>query len=233
MNFIESLLAKIPDLNYTPFFNKFWDDITFEFILKLIIIYFFIVWIAIVVWVIKDIWNRTDSIIFQTLCILIVLILTPLWVFLYILIRPSKTLFEKYYEEIEENLDTLSNIIKWKVENEEKILYCPECNQEINEDFSFCPSCESKIKTNCISCNKEIRVWWKICPYCWEEQNKEDKKNNDENEDINNNLEKDFSSEESKDNNKRENKKKDKNDNENISILDDDSLLKEIWENNV
>ncbi len=221
MDFIESLLAKIPDLNYAPFFNEFWEDITFEFILKLIIIYFFIVWIAIVVWVIKDIWNRTESIIFQTLCILIVLIFTPLWVFLYILIRPSKTLFEKYYEEIEENLDNLSNIIKWKVENEEKILYCPECNQEIKEDFSFCPNCESKIKTNCISCDKEIRIWWKICPYCWKEQNNKD---DTENKDVYNNLEENSNLKEDKKNKKEE---------KNINILDDDSLLEWIWENNV
>lgn len=170
MDYLESLLSKIPSLNYNPIFKMFREDITFEFILKLIIIYFFIVWIAIVVWVIKDIWNRTDSILFQILCILIVLILTPLWVFLYILIRPSKTLFEKYYEEIEDNLDVLSTIIKDKINTEQKVISCLNCNEEIEQDFSFCPNCKSEIKSKCKWCSKEIRIWWKICPFCWDEQ---------------------------------------------------------------
>ncbi len=51
------------------------------------------------VWVAKDINNRTRSIILQVFCILIVLFLTPLGIFIYLLIRPQKTLFEKIFEE--------------------------------------------------------------------------------------------------------------------------------------
>ncbi len=177
MEYIESLLKKIPSLNYNPIFKTFREDITFEFILKLIIIYFFIVWIAIVVWVIKDIWNRTDSILFQIFCILIVLILTPLWIFIYILIRPSKTLFEKYYEEIEENLDILSKIVKWTVSIENKAMICPKCKKWIEDNFTFCPNCKTELKIKCIWCTKEIRIWWKICPFCWKEQEKNESNN--------------------------------------------------------
>lgn len=51
------------------------------------------------VWVAKDINNRTRSIVLQVFCILIVLFLTPLGIFIYLLIRPQKTLFEKIFEE--------------------------------------------------------------------------------------------------------------------------------------
>ncbi len=51
------------------------------------------------VWVAKDINNRTRSFVLQIFCILIVLFLTPLGIFIYLLIRPQKTLFEKIFEE--------------------------------------------------------------------------------------------------------------------------------------
>jgi hypothetical protein len=62
----------------TPFMNFMWDSITIESVLKFAIVYFFVIWIAVIVWVIKDISNRTDNLILQILSILIVVIFTPL-----------------------------------------------------------------------------------------------------------------------------------------------------------
>lgn len=87
-------------------------SITVEFVIKFIIVYFFIIWISLVVWVLKDIRNRTSNILFQFICLLIPILLTPFGIFVYILIRPSKTLYEKYYDEIEENLDIINEIIE-------------------------------------------------------------------------------------------------------------------------
>lgn len=89
-----------------------WDFMTLENIIKFIIIYFFIIWVAIIVWVIKDIRIRTNSIFFQIISVLIVLIWTPFLVFIYLLIRPGKTIYERYYDEIEDNLDIMSEIIE-------------------------------------------------------------------------------------------------------------------------
>ncbi|MBP7822724.1 hypothetical protein KA050_00025 [Candidatus Gracilibacteria bacterium] len=68
-------------------------------VLRGIIVYLFVVWFCIVVWVVRDITNRTRSVTFQVLSILLVLGLTPLGIFIYLLIRPQKTLFEKVFEE--------------------------------------------------------------------------------------------------------------------------------------
>jgi F0F1-type ATP synthase membrane subunit b/b' len=64
----------------------------------------------------KDISNRTNNILLQVLSVLIILFITPFWIFIYLLIRPSNTLFEKYYQEIEENLDIFHKIIEEKIE---------------------------------------------------------------------------------------------------------------------
>lgn len=76
-------------------FNQF----DLNLILRGLVLYIFVIWFCIVVWVAKDISNRTRSIVLQIFSILIVLFLTPLGIFIYLLIRPQKTLFEKIFEE--------------------------------------------------------------------------------------------------------------------------------------
>ena len=145
---------------------------TFESFAKLAVLYFFVIWISIIVWVIRDISNRTDSVILQFISILIVLLGTPLWIFIYLLIRPTKTLFEKYYDEIENNLDFLTKSIKekYKKEDQEKELTtCYDCNYPVEKGFKFCPNCNIELKYSCKSCNKKIDKNWKICAHCWEE----------------------------------------------------------------
>jgi len=95
---------------------SFWENITLEMFIKFSLLYFFILWIALVVWVARDISNRTDSIVFQVICILLMILLTPLGIVIYLMIRPRTTLFEKYYHEIDENLEMFHKFIEAKAE---------------------------------------------------------------------------------------------------------------------
>lgn len=70
-----------------------------DIVVRTVVIYFFIVWFCVVVWVVRDVTNRTRSILFQVLSIIMVLFLTPLGIFLYLLLRPQKTLFEQVFED--------------------------------------------------------------------------------------------------------------------------------------
>ncbi len=106
--FIKNMRTPSPD----SLFGKLWEVVNFEMALKFAVLYVFIVWIATVVWVIKDITNRSSVIVLQILCILLVVLLPFIWIFMYLLIRPSNTLLEKYYAEIEENLDIVSEFIQ-------------------------------------------------------------------------------------------------------------------------
>jgi hypothetical protein len=60
----------------------------------------------------KDISIRTNSLLFQVFCVLTILILTPFWIFIYLLVRPRRTLYDKYYEEIEENLAIIDELVE-------------------------------------------------------------------------------------------------------------------------
>lgn len=69
-----------------------------DLLFRSIIVYFFVVWFCLVVWVVRDITNRTNSVVFQVFSILLVLFLTPLGIFIYLLLRPQRTLFEQVFE---------------------------------------------------------------------------------------------------------------------------------------
>lgn len=175
MNETNKFIDKIMTFDYLTFLSNTFAILTFESFLKLILIYFFIVWVAIIIWVTRDIINRTNNVLLQIFAILTVLLWTPLGIVIYLLIRPSRTLFEKYYEEasiLEEdlsefNLDDIKDQLK-KV--------CPHCEYEVNAEYKFCPNCRICLKKECISCKKELKPEWTFCPVCWKDQeNKVDK----------------------------------------------------------
>jgi hypothetical protein len=65
------------NLDISNILEIFYEAVTFDVFLKFSIVYFFIIWIAILLWVIKDISNRTDNIFLQIISILSILFLTP------------------------------------------------------------------------------------------------------------------------------------------------------------
>lgn len=140
--------------------------LSLDLVIKLVLIYFFVFWGALVIWVIKDVTNRSTSLILQVVAILLVLVFTPLFGLpIYLLIRPRSTIFEQYYENAE--LETL--------ETEEQAHYCFSCNATVEKDFHYCPHCRAELRTECVACQHLIQKNWQLCPYCGAEQVSEKK----------------------------------------------------------
>jgi hypothetical protein len=151
--------------------------------LEATIAYLAILWIAIIIWVSKDANNRTNSLLFQVFSILIVIILTPLFgLLLYLIIRPTKTLTEKYLESIQ--LQILDE--EGKKDSMEK---CPSCNKHINKEYKFCPHCAVKLQKICFSCKKMYQTNWDICPYCGKKEPMKGKKQKASNDEMKENME--------------------------------------------
>lgn len=143
------------------FFLNLWSAIvssmSISLLIKVVIGYAFIIWGAFVIWVIKDISNRTGSIFLQAISIFIILFFTPIFGLpIYLLIRPRHTLFEQLYEENE--LDEECEDIETHM--------CHSCGGAVRPEFHFCPHCETELLRACGSCGKEIETKWKICPFC-------------------------------------------------------------------
>ena len=154
----------------------FLSSLTFEDFIKIIVIYLVLLWASIVVWVTKDIINRTDNILFQIVAILTVLIWTPLGLILYFLIRPSKTLFERHYEEWDYEMEDNTDIEQVIKELERVIVQnsfnskCRSCWFSVKKDYKFCPNCRIDLIKRCNSCDKSINDKWDYCPHCWHDQ---------------------------------------------------------------
>lgn len=66
-----------------------------------LVTYLLLLWLALIIWVTKDIICRTNNIAFQIISIFLVVFLNIFGVIIYIAIRPSKTLIEKFFEDLE------------------------------------------------------------------------------------------------------------------------------------
>jgi len=132
---------------------------SFDLILKATLIYIAFFWLSLVVWVTKDVINRSNSIIFQSFSILLNTFLPIFGLIIYLLIRPSKTLLDKYYDDLE-----LKSLSMGK--------FCPKCSNSVSDDFEYCPECGLSLKNDCNSCKKQSFKDYKICPFCGEKKNK-------------------------------------------------------------
>jgi len=96
----QDFFAFLFQIDYLGFISVIFENMTLEIGMKILVVYLLLLWLGIAVRVTKDILNRTNSILLQMLCILLILVGTPLGIFFYLLIRPSRTLYERYYEEL-------------------------------------------------------------------------------------------------------------------------------------
>lgn len=83
---------------------EFIDSPSFQTLQLGLITYLGLLWLSIIIWVTRDAIHRSDSLIFQVIAILLNIIFPVLGVLLYLIIRPSKTSNERYYEEMEHKL---------------------------------------------------------------------------------------------------------------------------------
>ena len=134
------------------------SHLSFETIIKAVVIYVCVMWIAFIIWVVKDITTRTSSVLFQVFCILIMIVLTPVFGWpIYVLIRPRTTLFEEYYGS--EGYAEASD-------ESRAMMTCQKCNARIEKDFFFCPHCRTELLHPCPGCDRIVSTRWKICAYC-------------------------------------------------------------------
>jgi hypothetical protein len=130
--------------------------------LKLVALgYFSLLWLAIIIWVTRDVLQRSSSIVLQAFSILLNIAVPFLGVLLYLIIRPGKTRMERYYEELERNV--------LESETPEGQNACSKCLTPADKDFSFCPNCGESLKKSCPKCRKTYPIIWNICPFCGKE----------------------------------------------------------------
>jgi hypothetical protein len=121
------------------------------------LIYAGVLWLSLIIWVARDSIERSNSIIFQVFNILLNIALPVFGLIIYLIMRPSKTLMERYYEELEYKLIT---------ENQEEFEHCPDCEGHLQANYIYCPECEAQVKKPCPHCKEAYKMEFHSCPFC-------------------------------------------------------------------
>lgn len=87
-------------------------------IIAVLIGYLVLLWVSLIVWTTKDIISRSNNVIYQLIAILLVVVFNIFGLLLYLGIRPSKTLIEKFFEDLE--YEALAQATKIDPANEKK-----------------------------------------------------------------------------------------------------------------
>ena len=114
-------------------------------------------WISLMVWVYRDMRSRSRDPLLRVLAVLLVIVLFLPGIFVYLILRPSRTLEDEYQKTLEEEA-LLQSI--------EERPTCPGCGGRIKDNWMICPSCYTRLKKTCHECGRLMELGWNLCPYC-------------------------------------------------------------------
>lgn len=116
-----------------------------------------IFWASLVIWVYRDIRDRTRDLSLQVISVFLVMAFPLLGLLLYLILRPRETLEEAYARSLEE--EALLREI-----GEDSA--CPSCRRFVEKDFLYCPHCRSQLREPCAGCGRPLSFSWIACPTC-------------------------------------------------------------------
>jgi hypothetical protein len=120
-----------------------------------------LLWLSIIVWVYRDIRDRTRDVGLQVLAVFVVMMFFPGFnipgLALYLMLRPRDTLEEAYARSLEE--EALLREI-----GDEGL--CPSCRRFADKNWRTCPFCQTQLKDVCSQCEQLLSFNWVACPFC-------------------------------------------------------------------
>ncbi len=120
-----------------------------------------LLWLSIIVWVYRDIRDRTRDLGLQVLAVFVVMMFFPGFnipgLALYLMLRPREALEEAYARSLEE--EALLREI-----GDEGL--CPSCRRFVERAWRVCPFCQTHLNDVCQECSQLLSFNWVVCPYC-------------------------------------------------------------------
>jgi len=124
-----------------------------------------LLWLSIIVWVYRDIRERTRDLGLQVLAVFVVMMFFPGFnipgLALYLMMRPRESLEEAYSRSLEE--EALLREI-----GDEGL--CPSCRRFVERGWRICPFCQTQLKDVCTDCKQLLSFNWVVCPHCTAER---------------------------------------------------------------
>jgi hypothetical protein len=144
-----------------PYFALSWPGGTWQDTAKyagaIVITYVVVLWVAGLIWVYRDIRDRSRDPFYHAIAVFMVLAFNLPGLWLYLILRPKLTLADAYERTLEEEA------LLQELEDQKG---CPTCHRRVLDDYIVCPSCTTQLKEPCPKCGKPLSYSWVACPYC-------------------------------------------------------------------
>jgi hypothetical protein len=119
--------------------------------------YLFILWLASILWVYRDVRSRSHDPVTHLVALVIAISLPVVGLPVYFVLRPEETLRESYDRQLEQEA-ILSEL--------HAISACPNCRRPVRDEFMVCAFCANPLRQPCTSCGQLLQFAWRNCPYC-------------------------------------------------------------------
>lgn len=124
-------------------------------------VYVVILWLAAAYWAFRDLQSRTDNPIVPYLASSLIIIFTPVFfvlgIVVYRIVRPNERIGEVNERSLAE--EALLNEV-------ESVAHCPGCDRRVNEEWLICPSCRTRLQRVCPNCTRLVGLDWALCAWC-------------------------------------------------------------------
>jgi len=132
-------------------------QINFQIVSKLFILVFVVFWIVVLDWVWMDSGERTTNRKARIIYVLLVLFLNIFGWIIYLIIRPSQTIEQIYWADLERRY------LKYETA---ELGDCAQCGAQLYLGYTFCPKCGLEIKKKCRACGMYIEKDSEYCAFC-------------------------------------------------------------------
>ena len=132
---------------------------TLQVVGMLLAAYVLLLWLAVIVWVYRDISSRTKDLLARTGSVIWSIICPFLGLPIYFVLRPRQSLQDRY----ESSLTREAILADLSVD-----ISCPDCNRLVSDEWTFCPFCQIELKKKCRNsqCDSFMDFSWSACASC-------------------------------------------------------------------
>lgn len=131
--------------------------INFKLVEIIFLLIFIIFWIVVLDWVWMDSGERTTNRRARIIYVLLVLFLNVIGWIIYLIIRPSQTIEQIYWADLERRY------LKYETAELDD---CVKCGTQLYPGYTFCPKCGLEIKMKCKACGTYIEKDSDFCAFC-------------------------------------------------------------------
>jgi RNA polymerase subunit RPABC4/transcription elongation factor Spt4 len=141
--------------------GDFFENPVIQFAIRAIAVYFIVLWLASAYWAFRDLQLRTHNPIAPYFAAALIVVFTPIFfplgIVIYRIVRPG----EKIGEVSERHL--AEEALMAEVDS---IRSCPGCRRRVHDDWIICPTCRTRLNRVCPNCGKLVGLDWSLCAWC-------------------------------------------------------------------